>query len=73
MSELAAEHSGAPHFESITLQGVAKKEKTGFGEASQGSNMYRGDSFQENVSGTEALDKGYMEYGYNIVASFLFN
>nr|GMD92258.1 E3 ubiquitin-protein ligase MIEL1 [Ipomoea batatas] len=59
MSELAAELSGAPRLEPITSQVVEKEEKTvGFGEASQGSNMYRRESFQENVSGTEALDKG---------------
>nr|GMD89944.1 probable E3 ubiquitin-protein ligase RZFP34 [Ipomoea batatas] len=64
MSELASEHSGAPRLEQITSQVVEKEEKTvGFGEASQGGNMYRGESFQENVSGTEALDKGYMKYG----------
>lgn len=59
------EHSGSPHYEALNLQNVATSENDADLVRSYCGGFFpEGSTHEEKSTCTEALDRGFFEYGY---------
>lgn len=65
MGDIVIEHSGTPHYEALNLQNVTTSENDAdLVQSFCGDYLPEDITHEEKSTCTEALNRGYLEYGY---------